>query len=260
MSGSSAIDRTSFVVPPIVGRRRDWRRPGAPRLHSDVPAERIAENLAFINWTVLTGARDRLVRGGRPGPAADRRDARLPRLHRRVRRRVRGARVPVRPGPARDAAATRRSWSNPRSTSRGGSRSSCSFCVSPRSTPWPSPAAAGAAARRAGRRGRGRRAGVRRARLGRRAAGSRCRSCSSSRSLAVATGGVFAAMILGHWYLVTPKLPEAPLILISPAAARGRGAPGRAVRGLGRDRRRARRRRPVRRPRRASGRCSSGSA
>lgn len=33
--------------------------------------------------------------------------------------------------------------------------------------------------------------------------------------LAAATGGVFAAMILGHWYLVTPKLPEAPLILLS---------------------------------------------
>ena len=33
--------------------------------------------------------------------------------------------------------------------------------------------------------------------------------------LTVATGGVFAAMILGHWYLVTPKLPEAPLILIA---------------------------------------------
>lgn len=33
--------------------------------------------------------------------------------------------------------------------------------------------------------------------------------------LSVATGGVFAAMILGHWYLVTPKLPEAPLILIA---------------------------------------------
>ncbi len=29
------------------------------------------------------------------------------------------------------------------------------------------------------------------------------------------TGGVFAAMILGHWYLVTPKLPEAPLILLA---------------------------------------------
>ena len=33
--------------------------------------------------------------------------------------------------------------------------------------------------------------------------------------LTIATGGVFAAMILGHWYLVTPKLPEGPLILIS---------------------------------------------
>jgi hypothetical protein len=33
--------------------------------------------------------------------------------------------------------------------------------------------------------------------------------------LASAIGGVFAAMILGHWYLVTPKLPEAPLILLS---------------------------------------------
>jgi hypothetical protein len=35
--------------------------------------------------------------------------------------------------------------------------------------------------------------------------------------LSAATGGVFAAMILGHWYLVTPKLPEAPLILLSRA-------------------------------------------
>ncbi|HYH92029.1 MAG TPA: hypothetical protein VD763_02630 [Candidatus Saccharimonadales bacterium] len=33
--------------------------------------------------------------------------------------------------------------------------------------------------------------------------------------VSAATGGVFAAMILGHWYLVTPKLPEAPLILLS---------------------------------------------
>jgi hypothetical protein len=30
-------------------------------------------------------------------------------------------------------------------------------------------------------------------------------------------GGVFTAMILGHWYLVTPKLPESPLILMSRA-------------------------------------------
>ena len=33
--------------------------------------------------------------------------------------------------------------------------------------------------------------------------------------LAAATGGVWAAMILGHWYLVRPKLPEAPLILFA---------------------------------------------
>ena len=33
--------------------------------------------------------------------------------------------------------------------------------------------------------------------------------------LALATGGVFGAMILGHWYLVTPRLPEAPLVLVA---------------------------------------------
>ena len=31
-------------------------------------------------------------------------------------------------------------------------------------------------------------------------------------ALAVGLGGVWASMVLGHWYLVTPKLPEAPLI------------------------------------------------
>ena len=36
-------------------------------------------------------------------------------------------------------------------------------------------------------------------------------------ALSAAIGGVFAAMILGHWYLVTPKLPEAPLLLLSRA-------------------------------------------
>jgi hypothetical protein len=33
--------------------------------------------------------------------------------------------------------------------------------------------------------------------------------------LAAATGGVFAAMILGHWYLVTPKLSTAPALLLA---------------------------------------------
>lgn len=31
-------------------------------------------------------------------------------------------------------------------------------------------------------------------------------------ALSAALGGVWAAMILGHWYLVTPKLPEAALV------------------------------------------------
>ena len=35
--------------------------------------------------------------------------------------------------------------------------------------------------------------------------------------LAAASGGVFAAMILGHWYLVTPRLNERPLILLARA-------------------------------------------
>ena len=34
-------------------------------------------------------------------------------------------------------------------------------------------------------------------------------------ALSAATGGVFAAMVLGHWYLVTPKLGEAPLVLLA---------------------------------------------
>ena len=31
-------------------------------------------------------------------------------------------------------------------------------------------------------------------------------------ALSTSLGGVWAAMILGHWYLVTPRLPEAPLV------------------------------------------------
>ncbi len=36
-------------------------------------------------------------------------------------------------------------------------------------------------------------------------------------ALAAATGGVFAAMILGHWYLVTPKLSTGPALVLSRA-------------------------------------------
>ena len=36
-------------------------------------------------------------------------------------------------------------------------------------------------------------------------------------ALAAATGGAFAAMILGHWYLVTPKLSTGPALLLARA-------------------------------------------
>jgi hypothetical protein len=34
-------------------------------------------------------------------------------------------------------------------------------------------------------------------------------------ALSAALGGVWAAMILGHWYLVTPRLPEAALVRVA---------------------------------------------
>ena len=42
--------------------------------------------------------------------------------------------------------------------------------------------------------------------------------------LAAVTGGAFATMVLAHWYLVTPKLPEAPLLLLSRTVGAGIGA------------------------------------
>jgi hypothetical protein len=36
-------------------------------------------------------------------------------------------------------------------------------------------------------------------------------------ALAAATGGIFAAMILGHWYLVTPKLSTGPALVVTRA-------------------------------------------
>ena len=39
--------------------------------------------------------------------------------------------------------------------------------------------------------------------------------------LTYVTGCAFAAMVLAHWYLVTPKLPESPLLLLSRALGVG---------------------------------------
>ena len=53
--------------PSLVRHHRPTTGRHASRRYTPVvPAERIAENLAFINWTVLTGLAIGLVRGGRP--------------------------------------------------------------------------------------------------------------------------------------------------------------------------------------------------
>ena len=227
-----------------------------------VPATQIAQNLAFINWTVLTG----LALGSFAAVVLlRRRTTATPgylRFTTAVRARLRGPRLDLR---RRAAGLARRLAGRGRSglgrSAPGGPRASSSSSLA---------ACAGRpAARAAGRRrartgpalGRGGRdARVRRARAG--AAGRSARS-SLLVQLAVvsaAIGGVFAAMILGHWYLVTPKLPEAPLILLARVLLAVVVAPGRAVRGL--DRRPAPARPTSRRSRRWSGRgrCSSGCA
>ena len=180
-----------------------------------MPAERIAENLAFINWTVLTGLaigsfvavvvgrlRTEATRGFLAftatcaviiGVLAFLSDQALP---------IPGTDSPIRIDPAFDT---------PRRIALA------AFCV----------LAAGYAVAL----GRGRRApALALAGLTAAAATLICGALAWSGGtlqavplllqlavLAAATGGVFAAMILGHWYLVTPKLPEAPLILISRA-------------------------------------------
>ena len=41
----------------------------------------------------------------------------------------------------------------------------------------------------------------------------RCRLLVQLAVLSLVTGGSMAAIVLGHWYLVTPKISERPLIL-----------------------------------------------
>ena len=74
-------------------------REAQPSLTRSVPADRIAESLAFINWTVLT-ALGAGRSGGRRGPPPDRGHEGLPRLHGVQRGGVRGPRRARRHGPA----------------------------------------------------------------------------------------------------------------------------------------------------------------
>jgi hypothetical protein len=178
-----------------------------------VPAERIAENLAFINWTVLTG----LAVGasgaaviGRFATAATRgylaftaiaaalvgvlaalSDSALP---------LAGTGSPVPLDPA---------WTDARHVALWAQVVlSATFGVAlatGRRAPWLGTAtlAAGAAALLAAALS-----------WGGDALGSALLFVQLV-VLAAAIGGVLAAMVLGHWYLVTPKLPEAPLVLFA---------------------------------------------
>jgi hypothetical protein len=178
-----------------------------------VPAERIAENLAFINWTVLTGLAVGsfwAVALGRLGTAATRgylgftafcaalfavlavlSDGALPNA-------LTGLGVVLDP-----------TWDGPR-----------------RAALWILAACAAAyvvALARGGRApviaGAGVAAGGIALALGALAWGGGLGGAVllfiQLALLAAATGGVWAAMILGHWYLVTPKLAEAPLVLFA---------------------------------------------
>ena len=190
------------------------RRPAPPTI-GDVPAERIAQNLAYINWTVLTGlavGTFAAVVLGRLATAATRgylaftaacaaalgglaylSDTGLPAS-------IAGAAVPV------DAA-----WDLPRRLAL------LAFVV--------------VAIAYVVALARGRRAPAL-AVIGLAAGGATLLTGAIGWAagpfdavlltvqlalLTAATGGVFAAMILGHWYLVTPRLPEAPLVLFSRA-------------------------------------------
>ena len=184
-----------------------------------VPATQIAQNLAFINWTAADrpGARaptrrsscsrrrttatpgylrfTTLLRARLRGAGLD--------LRRRAARR-RSADSPVVVDPAWDAPAPR----GPAAVLRSSSRlASSSGALAPRAAErsWlggpRAPAVADARVRGPG--------------LGRRRRSAPSSLLVQLAVVSAAIGGVFAAMILGHWYLVTPKLPEAPLILLA---------------------------------------------
>ena len=195
---------------PVSLSRRIAEGTGAPLYTRSVPAERIAESLAFINWTVLAALGVGRVRGGRRRPIptdatrgylaftafsaagfaalAAFADTGLPGLS---------------PGLAVAADPT---WEAPRRLAL---------------TVLPITAAIyGVALMRGGRAAPVAAAGLAAAALAL-VAGALSWGGGGVESilllvellaLAAVLGGVWAAMVLGHWYLVTPRLPEAPLV------------------------------------------------
>ena len=176
-----------------------------------------------------------LVRGRRPGPAAHRRHARLPRLHRRSARcswrllaiASDGA-LPA--GAQGGPVAVDPAWDVPR---RAALWVFAGLAAAVRGRHRPGPPGARARARRAWPPA-GAVLAARGPVVGRLAPSAPSLLFVQLAVLSAATGGVWAAMILGHWYLVTPKLAEAPLVLFARLLMGVVGAAARALRRLGR--------------------------
>lgn len=211
--------RTSRTV--ILARRREpspiGRESAADtrRYTRPVPAERIAENLAFINWTVLTGLavgayaavviarlRTDATRGFLAFTASCAVAIGLLAL-------ASDSALPSAPGGSMIAADP--AWDTPRRVALA------AFCGL---------AAAGVVAITRGRRAvplalAGLAAGIAVLVFGALGWGGGLLNAVpllvQLSALTAAIGGVFASMILGHWYLVTPKLNERPLILFARA-------------------------------------------
>ena len=225
-----------------------------------VPATQIGENLAFVNWTVLTGlalgsfAAVVMLRRRTSATPGYLRFTTLCAIGFGILAWISDGALPASLGTS--PVVVDPAWDAPRRAALA------LFCIL---------VAGGLVARRIGPRAghgaRGRRRVPRRSRrsCSGRSPGAAARSARVSLlvQLAVvsaAIGGVFAAMILGHWYLVTPKLPEAPLILLARVLLIVVARPGRAVLGVDRDRRRPGRCRHPSRRSSGHGRCSSGCA
>jgi hypothetical protein len=180
-----------------------------------MPSPTIAQALPYVNWIVLVALAVGSLAFAALARRVDRRDARLRRLH-RLRRRPAGAAragspISACPPPTDLAIAQAR----PRSSWCAGASGLAGFVTVGLAyvAGHPPRPARPAARRRPGAGGAG--AARRRRWAGHQRSPTACRCCSSWSCCPLATGGALAALALGHWYLVTPRLSERPLVLLT---------------------------------------------